>query len=122
MTRYSDLIAHFQGLIEKHGDQPFARSDGPWTCNFFLKQVTEQNRNLNKSVHRKNRLIERLRNDLKKVSGETSGVTFSVEPGDASVDTISAVFTALSELSIAKGGKGLEFTADGMTIMAKPIP
>ena len=70
MTRYSDLIAHFQKLIEKEGDRPFARNDGPWTCGFFLQQVTSENRKLNKAVHRKNRHIERLKGEIKDLKRE----------------------------------------------------
>lgn len=118
MTRYSDLIAHFQALIEKKGDQPFARHDGPCTCGFFFEQVTQQNRNLNKAIHRKNRIIARLRKELAEAKSKDC---LTLDPGNASVETLKNLMIAISELNIARGGKGCEFTAVDGKVIGKPI-
>ena len=42
-------------------------------------------------------------------SPDNSGIDIWIAPGDASVETLTAVFVALSELHSAAGGAGLEF-------------
>lgn len=42
-------------------------------------------------------------------SPDNSGIDIWIDPGNATVETLTAVFVALSELHIAAGGAGLEF-------------
>jgi hypothetical protein len=42
-----------------------------------------------------------------------------IEPGDASKETIQGVLEALSDLHRESGGLGLEFSVDGLFIMAR---
>lgn len=122
MTRYSDLITHLQARIAKEGDQLIHGGAMGYSTFYLFCQRRDQCIALNKAVHRKNRHIQKLRNQLQKFTDEPRSITFRMEPGDACVETITEVFESLSKLHIAAGGKGLKFEADGMTIMATPIP
>lgn len=125
MTRISDLIAELQALKDKGQDQVVSEAGTPYAASYLFHQSRLQCIALNKAIHRKNRLAERLRKEIAKLKEEIADLNdplrkcqhrpHLVEMGsNATPESLVKFLTDVIEEHCRKSGRRLIVRANGL--------